>query len=75
MTTIGIDVSYGTRSVPLRLPYLSVHRRAPAAPATRRARTPEPTRAELRARVEQRRVTEQALAERDRAVAARGLVI
>jgi hypothetical protein len=74
MTTIGIDVSYGTRSVPLRLPYLSVHRRVPAAPPTRRARTPEPTRAELRARFERQGFTERALAERDRAVVARGLV-
>jgi hypothetical protein len=75
MTTIGFDVSYGTRAVPLRLPYLSVRRRAAAARPPRRARIPEPARSELLARVEQRRATERALAERDRALAARGPMI
>lgn len=27
MTTVTFDVSYGTRAVPFRIPYLSVHRR------------------------------------------------
>lgn len=31
MTTVTFDVSYGTRAVPLRLPYLSVRRRRAAA--------------------------------------------
>lgn len=30
MTTVTFDVSYGTRAVPFRLPYLSVRRRRPA---------------------------------------------
>jgi hypothetical protein len=46
MTTVTFDVSYGTRAVPFRLPYLSVRRhrtvaghpdRAPRAPRTAHA--------------------------------------
>lgn len=33
MTTVTFDVSYGTRAVPFRLPYLSVRRHRVAAPA------------------------------------------
>lgn len=32
MTTVTFDVSYGTRPVPFRLPYLSVRRHRPALP-------------------------------------------
>jgi hypothetical protein len=40
MTTVTFDVSYGTRPVPFRLPYLSVrrHRAATATAAPARAR-------------------------------------
>jgi hypothetical protein len=40
MTTLTFDVSYGTRAVPLRLPYLSVRRHAAfPAPGPRRRRS------------------------------------
>lgn len=49
MTTVTFDVSYGTRPVPFRLPYLSVrrHRAATAAPARAR-RAPQPASATAR---------------------------
>ena len=37
MTTVTFDVSYGTRAVPLRLPYLSVRRHRGAAAAGKAA--------------------------------------
>lgn len=61
MTTVTFDVSYGTRAVPFRLPYLSVRRRA-AAPA-RAARAGADGRAE--ARVRTARTVDRALAARD----------
>jgi hypothetical protein len=40
MTTLTFDVSYGTRAVPLRLPYVSVRRHAAMlTPAPRRQRS------------------------------------
>lgn len=43
MTTVTLDVSYGTRPVPLRLPYLSVRRRSATGRTARRARrSPRP---------------------------------
>jgi hypothetical protein len=69
MTTLSFDVSYGTRAVPLRLPYLSVRRQAAATAGTPRPRRdPETTRTALRALAERERAT-------DRALAARGLGI
>lgn len=58
MTTLTFDVSYGTRAVPMRLPYLSVRRRLAATVAD----APRPRRdaATLRA-------TRHALARRERA--------
>jgi hypothetical protein len=47
MTTVTFDVSYGTRAVPFRLPYLSVRRHRAAAPAGT-ARTPHPASATAR---------------------------
>lgn len=68
MTTLSFDVSYGTRAVPLRLPYLSVRRHRPAPVAPRQRRDPETARAAVRALAERDRLT-------DRALAARGLGI
>ncbi|WP_454051037.1 hypothetical protein [Cellulomonas sp. Marseille-Q8402] len=68
MTTVSFDVSYGTRAVPLRLPYLSVRRRAAAGGTPRQRRDPDATRAVLRALAERERAA-------DRALAARGLGI
>lgn len=50
MTTVTFDVSYGTRAVPFRLPYLSVRRHRAAAPARppRAARAPRPASATAR---------------------------
>ncbi|MCG7286517.1 hypothetical protein MHY85_11110 [Cellulomonas sp. ACRRI] len=62
MTTVTFDVSYGTRAVPLRLPYLSVRRRRAALsrPAPAGATDPRTT---ARARA-----TARALADREAAV-------
>lgn len=70
MTTVSFDVSYGTRAVPLRLPYLSVRRRVAASVAgtPRPRRNPDATRAAVRALAERERAG-------DRALAARGLGI
>jgi len=68
MTTVTFDVSYGTRAVPLRLPYLSVRRRR--AVLSRSVRDGADARTAARARA-----TARALADRDaamdRALAAR----
>jgi len=61
MTTVTFDVSYGTRAVPLRLPYLSVRRRRAA--LSRPARPGADAHAATRARA-----TARALADRDAAV-------
>ncbi|WP_158372691.1 hypothetical protein [Cellulosimicrobium cellulans] len=61
MTTVTFDVSYGTRPVPLRLPYLSVRRRR--AVLSRPARDGADPRTAARARA-----TARALADRDAAV-------
>jgi len=67
MTTVTFDVSYGTRAVPLRLPYLSVHRhRAGAAAAVARS-VPDPTVGDQRAAA-RARSTARALADREAAV-------
>lgn len=68
MTTVTFDVSYGTRAVPLRLPYLSVRRRraaeaAAAAVVARGVPHARDPRAAARARA-----TAQALADRDAAL-------
>ncbi|RMI08690.1 hypothetical protein [Cellulomonas triticagri] len=67
MTTVTFDVSYGTRAVPFRLPYLSVRRRRPAgvlaAVADRREAHRE--RSAHRARVA--RAVQAGLTERERA--------
>ncbi|GIG37948.1 hypothetical protein [Cellulomonas pakistanensis] len=61
MTTVTFDVSYGTRAVPLRLPYLSVRRRRAA-----RAAVPAPTADPIAAA--RARATAAALADRDAAL-------
>lgn len=58
MTTVTFDVSYGTRAVPFRLPYLAVHRRGRA--RTDRRRTTDPSRTA--------RTVDRALAVRDASV-------
>jgi len=68
MTTLSFDVSYGTRAVPLRLPYLSVRRHRATAATPHQRRDPETTRAALRALAARERAT-------DRALEARGLGI
>ncbi len=55
MTTVTFDVSYGTRAVPFRLPYLAVHRRGPA-------------RADRRRSLRTARTVDRALAARDAAL-------
>lgn len=63
MTTVTFDVSYGTRPVPLRLPYLSVRRRSAATPrADRRDAAAARTAALVLA--ERERATDRALAAR-----------
>lgn len=72
MTTVTFDVSYGTRAVPFRLPYLSVRRRRPAgvlaAVADRRdahrARSADRARAVEAALTARERATDRALASR-----------
>jgi len=68
MTTVTFDVSYGTRAVPLRLPYLSVRRR-------RLAQAVDAVRATSAVREHRARATAGALAAReaatDRALAVR----
>jgi hypothetical protein len=64
VTTLSFDVSYGTRAVPLRLPYLSVRRHAPAVAAPHQRRDPDATRAVLRALAERERATDRARAVR-----------
>ncbi|WP_217617051.1 hypothetical protein [Cellulomonas sp. GbtcB1] len=64
MTTVTFDVSYGTRAVPLRLPYLSVRRRRAAAIA-RAVAAPAATDPRAAARA---RSTARALADREAAV-------
>lgn len=61
MTTVTFDVSYGTRAVPLRLPYLSVRRR-------RAARAAVPTQAPDPRTTARARATAQALAGREAAL-------
>jgi hypothetical protein len=67
MTTVTFDVSYGTRAVPLRLPYLSVRRRRAAAAravASRGPRDPAAARALAAALAGRERATDHALAAR-----------
>jgi hypothetical protein len=67
MTTVTFDVSYGTRAVPLRLPYLSVRRRRAAAALaapSRGPRHPGTARAVAAALAERERATDRALAAR-----------
>lgn len=59
MTTVTFDVSYGTRPVPFRLPYLSVRRHRPVLPA-------RPARASAAASTP--RTVDRALAARDAAL-------
>lgn len=66
MTTVTFDVSYGTRAVPLRLPYLSVRRHRGAAAAVARA-VPGPGARDPRA-ADRARSTARALADREAAV-------
>lgn len=61
MTTVTFDVSYGTRPVPLRLPYLSVRRHRAAGSRTALAGADPHAHARARA-------TARALADRDAAV-------
>lgn len=62
MTTVTFDVSYGTRPVPLRLPYLSVRRRSAATP--RADRRDAAARAAALVLAERERATDRALAAR-----------
>ncbi|WP_147795588.1 hypothetical protein [Cellulomonas sp. Y8] len=65
MTTVTFDVSYGTRAVPLRLPYLSVRRRRAAAAVARAVAVPAAVDPHAAARA---RSTARALADREAAV-------